>query len=125
MDPKGSIMDNIIREACVVCSRESHYSLIYKYRGVDVRICEEHARAYSKRADNGGDLVEYDKHCRILDDLINIETNKQIHNIKQNADYMAAIMDSWNDGCLSDLEALNKIAILTDETRNMALNLLK
>ena len=118
-------MDNVIMDVCVVCGRESHYSLIYKYRGVDVRVCEEHAKAYSKRADNGGDLVEYDKHCRILDDLINIETNKKIHDIKQNTDYMAAIMESWNDGCLSHREAINKIIVLTAETGNMALNLLK
>ena len=48
------------------------------------------------------------------------ETLELMHTMKQNAEYMNNVMNSWQDGCQSNLEAVNKMLMLSDENLKIA-----
>jgi len=117
-------------EKCMICEEKKHERMIWDYMGKSVNLCIGHCREFINFCN-----AEYPDHVRmeiplsqeqfsdVIRELSYTHTLRQMHAMKQNAEYMSHIMDSWQDGCLSNLEAVNKMAILADETRTIALNL--
>ena len=111
-------------EKCTICSRKSDHQLLMKYNGENAFLCNQHAEEYRDECEFDI-LLSPERHSNVLDRLIKNHLVIQIHNIKQNVDYMSNIMNSWEDGCLSHTEALGRVASLGDSTVNMALSLLE
>jgi hypothetical protein len=111
---------------CYICGNESACALIQRFNGDEVQLCERHCDMYNElRSINDPTvLVNYEEHCSIIREMAHKENLAEIHNVKQNVEYMKNIMDSWDDGCLSNLEAMNRILLLSTDVVAKANDLL-
>jgi hypothetical protein len=106
-------------ERCLICDGEGKHSLLWRFNGNNVSLCDIHAREYQSKTDPDIMLTE-DQHYDIICNLIKDNDIQLMHVMKQNAEYMNNVMGSWMDGCLSNLEAVNKMLVLSDETHKIA-----
>jgi hypothetical protein len=107
---------------CLICNSEGKHSLLWRFNGDKVSLCDAHARAYQHETDPDV-LATEDQHYSILCNLIRDFDIQLMHVMKRNSKYMHNVMNSWEEGCLSNLEAVNKMILLLEETRKIAWNL--
>ena len=110
------------KEKCLICDGESQYLLPWRFNNKDVALCNIHTRAYQSYIDPEALMTE-DQHCSILYHLIKDFDFQQIQQMQTNTEHMDKVMNSWQDGCLSNREAVDKMLFLSDETRRIALKL--
>jgi uncharacterized protein with ACT and thioredoxin-like domain len=119
-------LKGIIMPKCYVCGNEYTAALSQRFHGEQIFLCERHCEMYDelRSIDDPTMLVNYEEHCSIIREMVHKENLVEIHGIKVNVEYMKNIMDSWSEGCLSNLEAMNRILLLSTDVVAKANDLL-
>ena len=117
-------------ERCIICGEKPLQMLLHRYNNKNVYLCSFHTMGYTymhsmehpERA-RLGIPISRETHCKLIEAMFSEHMFNQIQTMKQNAEYMHNIMSSWGEGCLSNTEVIIKMAVLSDETRKIALEL--
>jgi hypothetical protein len=109
-------------QTCTICGRVANATTIRKYDGKPVTLCDHHSRVYAE-AITQGEMVTSEKHCDLIEEMITQQQYTDMDILKKNAEYMSNVMRNWEDGLLLISETVNKIALLADESRTIALNM--